>query len=341
MRLYRLIYDPTSRLREADLLPVDEPFKPYPPVHRVRFNAGLRLAVFIGAAMAVLVVAGLGVGVFFVAASFGSDSAGSSEDALRGLVSNPILAVSLELAAAIVGYMVLASAQEGRRWPVELAWRRAGGLLKGMALGFVAISVTVGLLALLGAYRIVGFNGAYSPWLDLLTLGVGAAVAEELLFRGVVFRLLEDTFGTILALAASSVVFGAVHLTNPDGSLLGAAGIAIEAVCLPAVYIATRSLWWSIGLHFAWNVTEGPIWGSIVSGTGEANSWLRAEWSGPEWLTGGAFGIEGSAALMVVMGALNAWLLVMAARSKSFVAPTWTRRRRLVERAASASQAAS
>ncbi|MDR1393438.1 MAG: CPBP family intramembrane metalloprotease [Bifidobacteriaceae bacterium] len=323
MRLYRLIYDPASGLRQSDLLGPDQPFKPYPLVHRIRFNAGLRAVVFAVA----LAGAALAAAVVFLLVAAGQSGLADITQLASQITALMPGAALVELVGAVAAYIVLTSALEARRWPSELAWRRIGGLFRGMALGFILITFNVGLLAIVGAYRITGFNPGYSPWADLIMAGLTAGVAEELIFRGVAFRLLEDTFGTVVALAASSVLFGAMHLTNPDGTLLGGLGIALATLVLPAVYVATRSLWWPIGLHFAWNIAQGPIWGSVISGSGGTSSMLRTTWKGPVWLTGGEFGIEASVVVTVTVFAFSVWLLVMAHRSGNFVAPSWTRRR--------------
>jgi membrane protease YdiL (CAAX protease family) len=332
VRLYQLFYDPVSRPRESDLLGPDQPFKPYPPVHRVRFNAGLRLAVFLGSAFGITVIvmlAGVAWATIWGGVTGDPELAESVFDSLG-------LGAAAELIGAIGAYLVLVGVLEGRGSPLELGWRRIGGFLKGIALGFFLITVTVGLLALMGCYHVRGFNSGYSPWSDLLMAGLTAGVAEELIFRGALFRILEDTVGTLFSVAASALIFGAVHLSNQDGTWLGAVGIAIGALVLPAVYIATRSLWWPMGVHLAWNVTQGPIWSSPISGTGTGRGMLRVEWTGPEWLTGGLFGIEASVVLMATVGAFSVWLLVMAHRSGNFIPPFWKRHRLLIARAVTA-----
>jgi membrane protease YdiL (CAAX protease family) len=334
--LYRLIRDPAADLRPADLLPADQPLKPWPPLRRWRFNAGLRALVFWGLMLGVVMTAGTVVVITALASGVldGLDGSATQSDLAEQLVDGVSMnwLMAIELVAAIVAYLVLTAGMEGRGWPMELSWRRIGGALKGMALGIVAISLVVGLLAAAGCYRIEGFNWDYSPWRALFTVGLVAGVAEELMFRGALFRLLEDTFGSLAAIIASSAVFGLIHIGNPDGTLLGGVGIAIEALIFPAIYMATRSLWWLMGLHFAWNVAQGPIWGSVVSGTGQVESWVVAEWSGPEWLTGGAFGIEASVVAMAVLGVFSLWLLARVHGDIGFVRPTW-RRRRLLEAA--------
>ncbi|MDR1513576.1 MAG: CPBP family intramembrane metalloprotease, partial [Propionibacteriaceae bacterium] len=318
MGLYEWIHDPAAEIRASDLLPDDQPPKPWPPVRRWRFNAGLRALVFFGVFVAVTLVAGVVMGAVVGAGDGVDGDPGGGVDGLLARVPwTAIMAV--ELVAAVVAYAVLAWGMEGRRRPVELAWPRAVDALKGAAVGFLAISLAVGVLALLGSYRIEGFNSGYSPWADLFGAGLVAAVAEEIMFRGVMFRLLEGTFGSAWAIVADCLVFGLVHVGNSGGTLLGGIGVAVESLAVPALYLATRSLWWAMGLHFAWNVAQGPIWGSVVSGSGAASSMVTARWTGPEWLTGGAFGIEASVVTMALFGGFGAWLLWRARKQGLFV----------------------
>ncbi|WP_219100145.1 CPBP family intramembrane glutamic endopeptidase [Bifidobacterium pluvialisilvae] len=235
-----------------------------------------------------------------------------------------------ELFGAIVAYMVVVLAMEGRRPPMELAPTRAFDLVRGAVASFVCIAVCIGVIALLGGYRIVGFNAGYDPWADLLTLGLVAGVAEEIMMRGILLRLVEEGLGSWGAVAVSALVFGLLHVTNPDGTLWGGIAIAIEAGLLfGAIYLATRSLWWCIGFDAMWNIAEGPVFGSIVSGTGAQRSWLVARWNGPELLTGGTFGLEASIIPVLVLGGLAIAILVHLQRHGRMTAPNWVRRKRV------------
>lgn len=305
-----------SILRPLDLLPADEPLRPYPPLHRWRFSPGVRLLAFV-------VAVALTIGVLMGAA----------------LLINPRLLRSwllvrlAELVAVVAGFSVLMVVE--RRRPVELAPRRWTGLLWGLLLGASLCCVVIGILAVLGSYRVLGVNASYPFWPALVSTGLVAAVAEELAFRGVLFRLAEDVLGTWAALALSALVFGLSHLGNPDATLWGAVAIALEAGLLfAALYAVTRSLWWTMGLHFAWNVVQGPVYGSVVSGSGGASGYLRAQFTGPAWLTGGSFGIEGSVLTVVLLTALAVWLLVLIGRRGIAVSPYWVRRRILTARTA-------
>jgi membrane protease YdiL (CAAX protease family) len=213
-----------------------------------------------------------------------------------------------------------------RRPVAELALVGAAGeAARGVALGALLFCATIGLIALFGAYHVVGTN----PWTDLLPmLGVSIAsgVVEELLFRGLVFRIIEESLGSVLALFVSALIFGLLHLANPNATFLAGLAIAIEAgVLLGAVYMLTRRLWLAMGVHFAWNFTQGGLFGVPVSGN-DFPGLVQSTLSGPAWLSGGAFGAEASVfAVLVGLGA-SAYVLWRVRQRGGVVAPFWRRR---------------
>jgi len=343
----RFFFDAAASIRATDLLTPDQPLKPVPLLHPVRFHAAIRLVVFLAVFGVAYVVEAMVAGAAILLAY--SDSFGPFDmTRLPWAVTvvfrmYPLAAPPIELVAAVVAYIVLTCALEKRAWPFELAWRRFRAVWKGLLLGFVGIAVCIAILAAIGDYRIVGLNLGYNPLADLVGAGFTAAIAEEIMFRGVVFRVVDDWFGSWAAVAVSSLLFGFAHLTNPDATLVGAIGIVIEAGLLfAAVYLATRNLWVTMGLHFAWNMAEGPIFGSIVSGSSDtASGWIQASWTGPDWLTGGQFGLEASVVPIVVLGAVSVWLLVRVQRHGGIVAPSWVRKRQLLARSGEESPLAS
>ena len=315
MSLYSLIRESVPRIRETDLLSLDHPHRPYPAEHRVRFSGWVRALVFV----AVL------VGTLIIYSSVYAAVTGSFQ-------MDNVWATLSSLVASVVAYAVLTMVTEARIWPFEFSPPRALGLLKGMLLSFIMISVCIGILAIAGCYTITGFNPNYSVWLDLLSLGVVAAVSEEIMFRGALFRLTEEGIGSWGASAISALVFGFLHLRNPLGTIWGSVAIAIEAgILLAAVYVITRSLWWCIGVHFAWNMTMGPIYGSVVSGSGTQNSWLTSHWSGPDILTGGSFGLEASIIPVSLLGVMGIAALIYAQRKGLMIRPIWARKQALEE----------
>jgi uncharacterized protein len=214
-----------------------------------------------------------------------------------------------------------------RRQVTELDLKPAGGELGlGLFLGFGLYSLCMLVLMLTGNYQIQGVN----EWPVLVTgmsIALATGVFEELLFRAGVFRLAEEWFGTWIALVISSVVFGYTHMGNEAADLQGIISISLWAGALLAgCYLLTRRMWLGIGLHASWNYTQGSVYSGIVSGNGPSNGYLKSSLDGPEWLTGGNFGVEASVVALVVCASVAAWMLVAAKRRGNILPPPWTRK---------------
>jgi uncharacterized protein len=181
---------------------------------------------------------------------------------------------------------------------------------RGMAWGFVLISSCAALVVLTTDTRHERGNGF--PWLELATVFVPVAIHEELLFRGYVFqKLLRWRRG--VAIIGMALVFAFLHGGNEAVTSIGLANIFIGGVLLGLAYERYERLWFPIGLHFAWNVTTSPLLGHEVSGFDPNVSVLVERGGGPEILTGGEFGIEGSV-LMTVTELVAVALLIRARR---------------------------
>ncbi len=201
--------------------------------------------------------------------------------------------------------------------PRELA---IGGLIgAGLYTGCVLI------LMVLGIYRIDGtYPLAYM--LPALAMAVSSGVLEELIFRGVLFRIVEESLGSWISLLISSFVFGFLHLINPQGTVMGALFISIEAgVLLGAAYMLTRRLWVSIGFHIAWNYTQSGVFSGIVSGSDTDPGLIKATIDGPKYLTGGSFGLESSLVAFCLGTTTGVIMLVLAVRKGRIVPPVWKR----------------
>jgi membrane protease YdiL (CAAX protease family) len=233
---------------------------------------------------------------------------------------------ALLLAAVVLaGYSAFVRVMEKRR-VTELSTQGAAlELGTGLVLGALLFSVTVGILAALSIYHVTGNNG-WPAMLAFLPACILTGVLEEILIRGIVFRILEQWLGSWMALLISAVVFGVLHLLNPGATLLNAAAISIEAgVLLAAAYMLTRRLWLCIGTHIAWNFTQGGIFSVAVSG-GENKGLLRSTLVGPDWLTGGTFGAEASVVALVVCFAAGFVLIVLAIKKRNVVPAFWANR---------------
>ena len=252
-----------------------------------------------------------------VESGFGDAKAAPLQRALAQLLG--------QLLTSVPAYLLLVYLIE-RRSPRELSpgklplWG-ALGIIGGTAL----FSIVTGLLWLLGTYHVTGTNPQVN-WLPaVLTVGLGAGVYEEIISRGVLFRIVEEGMGTGWALVISALFFGGAHIFNPGATLWSSAAIAIEAgLMLGMLYHVTRSLWACMGLHAAWNVMQGTVFGIPVSGT-HADGWLVSYRTGPDWLSGGVFGAEASVIALLTCSLFTTTLLVIAWRRRSFVAPSWRR----------------
>ncbi|GAB2856959.1 type II CAAX endopeptidase family protein [Actinocorallia aurea] len=208
-----------------------------------------------------------------------------------------LLTLLLGLVTAVLAVVVYARVVRWseRREPVEVAAQgavRATGL--GVLIGVGMFGAVIVNIAFIGGYRVDGL-GSLMGAAGLFGFMAAAAVTEELIFRGILFRIIEERVGTWSALALTAVLFGLSHLANEHAGLWGAIAIAIEAGgMLAAAYAATRTLWVPIGLHFGWNFAAAGIFSTEVSGNGATKGLLNAETSGSELLTGGAFGPEAS-----------------------------------------------
>lgn len=251
-----------------------------------------------------------------------------SNEFMAGLSGRPLAAAAavVGMAAAGVAVYVGFGRLVERRRVDELSLAGMGRELGlGLAVGAGLYAGCVLILMVLGIYRIEGLN----PWVFLLpavAMALSSGIFEELLFRGVLFRTVEDVFGSWVSLAVSSLVFGFVHLINPAATVMGAVFISIEAgLLLAAAYMVTRRLWLGIGFHIAWNYTQSGIFSGIVSGNDSDPGLIRASIDGPLALTGGSFGLESSLVAFLLCTATGLILLAIAIRRGHVVPPVWRR----------------
>ena len=228
---------------------------------------------------------------------------------MEALLPKDRLVVWPNLVAALacaLGYWVYARRVE-RRDVTELSgsgalaeWTRGAGL--GVLLGLLTLAPLWGL----GIYRIEGWGNAL-PLIKQMPEMVLVSVFEELLTRGVIFRIAEQAWGSRRALTFSTVFFVAAHLPG-EISLMGVLVTAAASIAFTAAYQLSQRLWLPMGMHFAWNYLFAAVFSLPVSGH-EAKGWLQGSMSGPAWLSGGVYGVEASAAALLVWAVASALLL--------------------------------
>jgi membrane protease YdiL (CAAX protease family) len=204
----------------------------------------------------------------------------------------------------------------------ELGRTHAGRELgTGLLVGSLLLVATIGTVAALGFYGVSGRNDWTAVLTPLAPL-ILVVVLEELLFRGVLFRIVEQSLGSWIALSLSAVLFGVAHLSNAGVTFLAVGNTAVAGVLFAAAFMATRRLWLPLGIHFAWNFLLDAVFSVPVSGH-PSSGLLRSTLAGPDWLTGGAYGVEASVIAFAVISAASVYTVALARHRGHIVPPFW------------------
>lgn len=194
-----------------------------------------------------------------------------------------------------------------------LSLRPLGQAIKDLLAGFLIAGIMFfllyGLMRLAGWTNPVNTAGGFDLAAAASGLGlmlliyIGVGWQEELFARGYLLQNLEDGLNIWWAVGLSSLVFGLGHLGNPNATLVGALGTGLAGAFLAYAYLRTRQLWLPIGIHIGWNFFEGPVLGFPVSGMNFGYTLMQQAVSGPEWITGGLFGPEAGAIVLLALAA--------------------------------------
>ena len=273
--------------------------------HR-RLRSGWRLAIFCAVYYTLLAAVFATIGAMFVLFNVSNPSA-----RLSGTLGYLLQSFILFSTALVVGWGC------GRFFedlPLRaLGWARHRGwlrdLLQGTLIGIVSLLVAALIVT---AFR--GYQFSVAPTISNVAfvktffgsaiIFVFAASAEEMLFRGYPLQTMMRALPFLVAVIPSSVLFAYVHLDNPNVAWgFTFINTTLAGFWLAVAYLRTRSLWFPLGLHWAWNWAMGALLGLPVSGITSLTRapLFRATDNGPAWLTGGAYGIEGGAAGTVAL----------------------------------------
>ncbi len=178
----------------------------------------------------------------------------------------------------------------------------------GLFLG--ALSITLIFIALMATANVTLLNSWSNPQfsqytITFLILFILVGVFEELFFRGYIMSTMATRGNKKWVIyVVSAVIFSLAHMANPNVSLIGLVNIAFVGILFAYMFDATKSLWLPIGYHITWNYFQGNVFGFAVSGIAPNGIYSVEVVEGRDWLTGGAFGLEGGmlATVLILAG---------------------------------------
>lgn len=194
----------------------------------------------------------------------------------------------------------------------------------GILISFGLVGFMVLLMALLGYYQVESMDSPEILIEAFVFFGMGAFV-QVLAFRLVLYRLTEELLGSWLAFILIAVNFGVVHLANPDAGVWSPVSLVLGDILLFAAFIFTRRIWLVWGIHWGWNFFQDGVFGMPNSGVMELPSWIQPIIQGPDWITGGAFGIETSYIAVFLSVVVGSVILKAAMDKNQIVLPIWKR----------------
>ncbi len=202
---------------------------------------------------------------------------------------------------------------------LQIDKKTAIDILTGIGITFVMMGLIFFSEWRLGWISIVSFVWNVDPFQNVMAqvvlyflVFILVAWNEELMSRGYHLQTIASGLNLFWGLVISSVIFGALHLANPNATWVGALGIFFAGLFLGYAYIQTKKLWLSIGLHIGWNFFEGVVFGFPVSGL-DIYHITHLNVSGPDLWTGGNFGPEAGLIILPTI-ALGAGLVYLYTR---------------------------
>jgi membrane protease YdiL (CAAX protease family) len=194
-------------------------------------------------------------------------------------------------------------------------------ILIGIGIGAFLQFLTVVVIIINGGFKIISVNPV-SDMIIPFTVAFSVAIFEEILIRGIIFRILEEKLGSYISLIITAIIFGGLHVANPNSTLLSGLCVGIEAgFLMGAAYIYARNLWFPIAIHFAWNFMQSGFFGAITSGNEKTASLLTTKITGSQLITGGEFGPEGT--IQAIIFCLLATIILLKLSKNKIISPNW------------------
>jgi uncharacterized protein len=192
--------------------------------------------------------------------------------------------------------------------------------LIGSTIGGIWLACSLGIAWILGwatFIQPIGFSWPVLAWTTIsMFLNV---IAQELLLCGFIFQTIRYCSNTVTAILVSSILFAGYHAGAFKGDWLPAVNVFAAGFLFCLAFIATKSLWLPIFIHFTWDVLVGPVLGLTESGRSDlGEGWKMIIVNGPQLFIGGKFGLEGGLIVTLTIFILII-LLCYFQRQKIFV----------------------
>lgn len=223
-------------------------------------------------------------------------------------------------ASVIFAYILLYRKYEKREITELSSKRLIRNISIGILIGTALQCLTIGVIYIFGNMELISIN-SFSTILTPFSVAFSVAIFEEILLRGIIFRITEEKLGSHISLLISAIVFGGVHLLNPGSTLISSTCIGIVGFIFGALYIYGRNLWLPIAVHFSWNFVQSGIFGAVTSGNDKTSSLFNFNISGSELITGGAFGPEGTIQATLLWLVVAIVLMILITKQKKLIKP--------------------
>ena len=226
-----------------------------------------------------------------------------------------IIGAIVALIAIYIGFIKVVEKKSAKEIELSIGIKDVG---KGFLVGSCYITSIILIMMILGCYSIDSFQFDTKNIILRLLFFLLVAVGEEVVLRGVIFRYISLRWNYVIALIISALLFGYIHISNDNATIWSSLAIAIEAgLMLGAAYMCSGTLWFPIGIHWAWNFFEGNVFGTPVSGSIEITSIFTSSISGSDIITGGPFGPEASVISVFLGVAVTAWFIYIYKKSSN------------------------
>jgi membrane protease YdiL (CAAX protease family) len=193
------------------------------------------------------------------------------------------------------------------------------------------ISLTTVLLFVSGNYTLLSISRKPHFLLYPLLFNIFIGAIEEIISRGIFYRITEQVLGTHAALVLTSLLFAGFHFLNKGADALTLISIFFWSVFLGLLFTHSRSLWLPMFFYAGWNFAMA-FWGTPVSGMNDFKPYelFHIETKGPEIITRGAFGPENSIITIAIILALVILFYYRAKRSGKISRPFWRKQASII-----------